>query len=407
MLPLTGITVVSIEQAIAAPYCTRQLADNGARIIKIERAASSDKTANGASVDPGGDFARYYDKRACGLSSHFAWTNRSKESITLDLKHPRAKEVLGKLIARADVCVQNLAPGAASRIGFDAKAIHALNPRAIVCGISGYGESGSYQLKKAYDALIQAESGLLSITGEGDALAKPGISIADIAAGVTAYTGILNALILRGRQPDANGAVLDVSMLEALGEWMGFPLHYTLDGAPPPARTGAAHATIYPYGPFKAGDGNIVMMAIQNEREWVKFCEGVMGDAALARDPLFNSVANRSTHRDTLKNRMESRFSAYTAAQVIALMDKADIANAAVNDLAALHAHPQLKERNRWQDVQSSAGVIPQLKPVPATDAYTPRMDPIPALGEHTDAILGEIGYDAQQIATLRAEHVI
>jgi itaconate CoA-transferase len=399
MLPLSGITVVSIEQAIAAPFCTRQLADNGARVIKVER-APSDK-------DPGGDFARYYDKRARGMSSHFAWTNRNKESLTLDLKHPQAQEVLARLMAKADVCVQNLAPGAAERVGFGASAIQAINPRAIVCGISGYGIGGPYQDKKAYDALIQAESGAISVTGDGDAMAKSGLSIADIAAGIAAYTGILNAIILRGRDPAAKGAVLDVSMLEALGEWMGFPLHYTLDGQAPPARTGASHATIYPYGPFKAGDGKVVMMAIQNEREWANFCAKVMDDAALAIDPRFDTVAKRSTNRDALKTLMESRFSGYSAAQVIAMMDQADIANAAVNDMAALHAHPQLAARNRWQDVASPVGPVRQLKPVPASADIPPRMDAIPALGEHTDAVLAWLGYDGAAIAGLRAARVV
>src|SRR5213592_4927345 len=277
--PLDGTLVVSLEHAIAEPFCTRQLADLGARVIKIER--------------PGvGDFARAYDERVRGLSSHFVWVNRSKESLTLDLKQPRAQEVLRKLIARADVLVQNLAPGAAARLGLGGDALRSRHPRLIVCDISGYGADGPYRDKKAYDLLIQSEAGFLSVTGTADEPSKAGPSIADIAAGMYAYTNILAALIQRDRT--GRGQRIDVSMLESLTEWMSYPLYYAHEGAPPPPRTGAAHATIYPYGPFPAGDGKIVMLGLQNEREWSVFCDKVLHNAALATDSRFASNSKRA-----------------------------------------------------------------------------------------------------------------
>ncbi len=284
--PLDGITVVSLEHAIAAPFCTRQLADLGARVIKVER--------------PGvGDFARAYDERARGLSSHFVWTNRSKESLTLDLKHPEALEALKALVARADVLVQNLAPGAAARMGLDHASLRAQNPRLIVCDISGYGEDGPLRDKKAYDLLIQSEAGFLSVTGSAQAPAKAGNSVADIAAGMHAYSSILAALLQRGRT--GQGGHIDVSMLESLAEWMGYPMYYAFDGAAPPPRAGAAHASIYPYGPFAAGDGGTVMLGLQNEREWKTFCDVVMQAPELAADPRFDANARRNQHREALE----------------------------------------------------------------------------------------------------------
>src|SRR5499427_4874166 len=286
MRPLEGVTVVALEHAIAAPFCTRQLADLGARVIKIER--------------PGvGDFARGYDERVHGLSSHFVWTNRSKESLTLDVKHPEAKKILAALVARGDVLVQNLAPGAAGRLGLSYDALCPAHPRLIVCDISGYGADGPYRDKKAYDLLIQSESGFLSITGTPEAPAKAGCSIADIAAGMYAYTNILAALI--EREKTGEGRAIDVSMLESMVEWMGFPLYYSIDGAEPPPRAGAAHATIYPYGPFPAGDGKIVMLGLQNEREWTVFCRDVLGQPALATDERFATNSKRSAARDALR----------------------------------------------------------------------------------------------------------
>jgi itaconate CoA-transferase len=386
--PLNGIVVVALEHAVAAPLATRHLADNGARVIKIERPGS-------------GDFARAYDHRVRGLASHFVWTNRGKESVTLDLKHAQAMPVLQRLLERADVFVQNLAPGAAVRLGLDAASIHRINPRAIVCGISGYGEGGPYHDKKAYDLLIQAEAGLLSITGSDGEMAKSGISIADIAGGMYAYSGILNALLLRERT--GKGSNIEVSLLDCLAEWMGYPLYYASDGAAQPARTGAMHATIYPYGPFQAGDGKTVMIAIQNEREWALFCDKVLGAPELARDPRFDSNAKRSSNRGQLAPFLLQRLAQLDSAELIALLDAASIANASVNTVEGLREHPQLRARERWTEVASPAGPLPALLPPPLSDAYAPAMGSIPALGEHTDAVLAWLGYSAPEIAALHA----
>ena len=390
--PLDGITVVSLEHAIAAPFCTRQLADLGARVIKVER--------------PGvGDFARAYDTRVKGLASHFVWTNRSKESLTLDLKQPGALAALKLLLDQADVLVQNLAPGAAARMGLSFEALSQAHPKLIVCDISGYGEDGPYRDKKAYDLLIQSEAGFLSVTGTPEAPSKAGNSVADIAAGMYAYTGILSALLLRGKT--GQGSHIDVSMLESLAEWMNYPMYYAYDGAPPPARTAASHASIYPYGPFGTGDGGTVMLGLQNEREWKAFCAGVLQNAALATDPRFDSNAKRNEHREALKALILSAFSALTTAQVEARLDAAQIANARMNDMAGLWAHPQLKARGRWQDVGSPAGDIPALLPPGRSNAFDYRMDPVPALGQHTEAILREVGQGDAQIAALRATQAI
>jgi itaconate CoA-transferase len=390
--PLDGITVVSLEHAIAAPFCTRQLADLGARVIKIERPGA-------------GDFARAYDTRVRGQSSHFVWTNRSKESLTLDLKNPEAMAVLSSLLQSADVLVQNLAPGAAARMGLSFEALNATHPKLIVCDISGYGEDGPYRDKKAYDLLIQSEAGMLSITGTPEDPSKTGNSIADIAAGMYAYTNILSALLLRAKT--GQGSHIDVSMLEALAEWMGYPLYYAHDGASPPPRSAASHASIYPYGPFAAGDGGTVMLGLQNEREWKVFCEVVLGDAALASDPRFCTNALRSENRAQLKQLIVGMFARMTTPEVEARLDQAQIANARMNDMAGLWAHPQLKSRERWQDVGSPAGDIPALLPPGRNNRYDYRMDPVPAVGEHTEAILRELGLSDAAVQALRTNKAI
>ena len=351
MQPLKGITVVTLEHAIAAPFATRQLADLGARVIKIER--------------PGvGDFARGYDERVRGLASHFVWTNRSKESLTLDVKHDEAQKILMRLVLEeADVVVQNLAPGAAARLGMSYEALSKIKPGIIVCDISGYGDDptnpGPYRDKKAYDLLIQSEAGFLSVTGTQDTPAKAGNSIADIAAGMYAYTNILAALM--HKQQTGEGQRIDVSMLESLSEWMSYPLYYAFDGAAPPPRTGASHATIYPYGPFPAGDGKTVMLGLQNEREWKVFCEKVLLNPQLTTDERFLTNAKRSAARLELSALIVEAFSTLNANQVAERLEQAGIANAQVNTMAEVWAHPQLKARARWREVDTPAGPIPAL----------------------------------------------
>lgn len=392
MRPLDGITVVTLEHAIAAPFCTRQLADLGARVIKVER--------------PGvGDFARAYDARVNGMASHFVWTNRSKESLTLDVKHEESQAILEGLLTKADVLVQNLAPGAAARLGLSYAALSEKFPQLIVCDISGYGADGPYRDKKAYDLLIQSESGFLSVTGTADEPAKSGASIADIAAGMYAYTNILAALIQRGRT--GKGSHIDISMLESMVEWMSFPLYYAYDGASPPARAGAAHATIYPYGPFPAGDGKTVMLGLQNEREWVVFCEQVLQQPDLVQDARFVSSSARSSTRKELYQLICTAFASMTADEVIARLDKAQIANARLNDMHEVWEHAQLRARQRWTEVATPVGPVAALLPPGAINSWDARMDAIPALGEHTQAILSELGYDAQKIAALTLEKAI
>ncbi len=383
--PLDDITVVSLEHAIAAPFCTRQLADLGARVIKVERPGT-------------GDFARAYDQRARGLSSHFVWVNRSKESLALDLKEPKHLAVLKALLCKADVLVQNLAPGATARMGLDATTLRAQHPRLIVCDISGYGNDGPYRDKKAYDLLIQSEAGYLSVTGTPEQPSKSGNSIADIAAGMYAYSNILSALLQRDKT--GQGSHIDVSMLEALTEWMGFPMYYAMDGATPPPRSAAAHATIYPYGPFQVG-GELgtqgehiatVMLGLQNEREWVLFCEHVLLQPALARDPRFEHNALRNDNRLALQAIILDTFARLTLAQVSERLDRASIANARMNTMADLWAHPQLQARARWTHVPSPAGELPALLPPGRQSAFDYRMDPIPRVGEHNEPILRELG---------------
>jgi itaconate CoA-transferase len=364
----------------------------GARVIKVER--------------PGvGDFARNYDERVRGLSSHFVWTNRSKESLTLDLKHPAAQDVLKRLLEQADVLVQNLAPGAAARQGLSFDALHAAHPRLIVCDISGYGEGGPYQDKKAYDLLIQSESGFVSVTGTPEEPAKAGCSISDIAAGMYAYSGILNALLLRGKT--GVGSRIDVSMLESMVEWMGFPMYYAFDGAPPPVRAGAAHATIYPYGPFPVAGGKTIMLGLQNEREWQVFCDKILGQPELAGDERFSSNSRRTINREALRAIIVETFAAMSLGEVIDKLEAAQIANASVNDMAGVWAHPQLHARDRWRDIDSAKGTLPALLPPASSNAFEPRMDPIPGIGQHTDSVLASLGFDAAQVSRLHSEGAV
>jgi itaconate CoA-transferase len=390
--PLDGITVLALEHAVAAPVCTRHLADQGARVIKVER--------------PGvGDFARGYDQRVRGQSSYFVWANRSKESLTLDVKHPQAQPVLAALLARADVLVQNLAPGAAARLGLSYEALAPAHPRLVVCNISGYGDDGPYRDKKAYDLMVQAEAGLLAATGSGDTMARAGFSAADVSAGMYAYSGILSALLLRQRT--GQGSQVDVAMLETLAEWMGNPMYYAFDAQPPAPRTGASHPSIAPYGPVALGDGHTLLLGVQNEREWQRFCDQVLGEPALAEDPRFINNTQRTAHRAVLEERVSACFAGMGVAEAEARLARAGIAHARVNSPAALWQHPQLKARRRWTEVDTPAGAVPALLPPGSNNRYLPRMDGVPALGQHTAALLGELGCSSTQVAALRAGGVV
>lgn len=381
MLPLEGITVVSLEQAIAVPFATRQLADLGARVIKVERPDV-------------GDFARGYDTTVNGMSSHFVWCNRSKESIALDLKSDEGREALSKLIGKADVLIQNLAPGAIERMGFVPEELVEKHPELVVCSLSGYGKGGPYEQKKAYDLLVQCEAGLVSVTGTEEEPSKAGISIADIAAGMYAYTGVLTALM--NRMKTGRGTVMEVSMLEALGEWMGYPAYYAAYGDKEPKRTGASHSTIYPYGPFVCGDGKTVFIGLQNEREWAQFCDRVLNNPELKNDARFNTNSLRSENRGALKALIEEQFSNLTSETVIERVENAKIANARLNTMKDFFNHPQLKARDRWKDVETPEGRISALVPPVTMNGFEAVMKPVPGLGEHTDSILEELGLKSE-----------
>ncbi|CAB3767604.1 CaiB/BaiF CoA transferase family protein [Paraburkholderia solisilvae] len=385
--PLDDITVVSLEQAIAAPLASRHLADWGARVIKIERPAV-------------GDFARNYDTAMDGLSSQFVWTNRSKESLALDIKAPDARDTLDTLLAQADVFIQNLAPGAAARLGLDAKSLVARFPRLIACDISGYGSGGPYSDKKAYDLLVQCETGFLSINGTPETPSKCGLAIADIATGMYALNGILMGLHQRART--GRGYAFEVSLFDALTEWMSYPAYYTRGRGEPVPRSGARHATIAPYGPFPAGDGKTVFFGIQNEREWHSFCEVVLGDASIAADPRYVTNPLRVANREVLEQTIGQRFAAWTSDEVLARLDRAAIANGRMNDVGALLDHPQLHARNRYRSVATERGARDMFLPPVTIAGVEPVMGPVPAVGEHTAAILEEL--EARRASPLDAE---
>ncbi len=392
MKPLEGVTVLALEQAVAAPFATRQLADLGARVIKIERPKV-------------GDFARSYDQTVKGQSSHFIWLNRSKESLTIDLKHSSALEILDRLIGKIDVFIQNLAPGAVERLGLSNDRLKKINPNLIICNISGYGSDGPYSLKKAYDLLIQCESGVMSVTGTEETPSKAGISIADIAAGMYSYSGILTALYQKER--NGKGSILEVSMLEALGEWMGFPAYFTHYGGDAPPRTGASHATIFPYGPFLAGDKKSVFLGIQNEREWRLFCAEVLEDPKIADDQRFSSNSRRVSNKASLTSTIDKVFSKLKASEIIERLDGAKIANARLNSVDEFWNHPQLKARKRWKKVDTPKGEVLSLIPPVTMDKITPVMNPIPSLGSHTESILVELGFTKDFVKQLYKDGAI
>ncbi len=392
MRPLDGITVLALEHAVAAPVCTRHLADLGARVIRIERPKV-------------GDFARGYDQRVNGMSSYFVWANRSKQSLTLDVKHPKARAVLDRLIDKTDVLVQNLAPGAAARLGLSIDRLRLRYPRIIVCDISGYGEDGPYRDRKAYDLMIQAEAGLVAVTGSPVAPSRAGFSAADVSAGMYAYSSILAALLLRSRTGE--GSHIEVSMLETLGEWMGSPMYYTFAGQPMAARTGAFHPSVVPYGLFPVGDGTMIMMGVQNEREWLVFCKEVLHDADVAADPRFKNNTLRTENRLALEAIIIDRLSTMTGAELEALLTRSHIAYARVNEPGALWSHPQHLARSRWTEVDSPVGRIPAMLPPGNNDRFAPKMEAIPALGEHSDLILRELGFSEGEIVELHKNNVV
>jgi crotonobetainyl-CoA:carnitine CoA-transferase CaiB-like acyl-CoA transferase len=390
--PLDGITVLALEHAVAAPFATRQLADLGARVIKIER--------------PGeGDFARAYDTTVLGQSSYFVWLNRGKESLTLDLKQAGARTVLNALLGKADVLIQNLAPGAAARMGLSFDSLRAVNPRLVVCDISGFGDGGPYTEKKAYDLLIQASAGLIALTGTPEHPSRAGGSFADVAAGMYAYSGILSALLQRARTGE--GLRVEVSMFEALTEWVSNALYFAHYGGAEPARQAATHPSVAPYGPHRTGDGGSVIFGLQNSREWARFCEGVLARPDLTLDPRFSDNPRRVANRAELTALIEARFATMTLAEAEDLLDGAGIANAPINVMADVWAHPQLAGRDRWRTVMTPGGPIAALRPPATLSGVDPAMGDVPGVGAHTEAILAGLGYDVSAIARLRATGAI
>jgi itaconate CoA-transferase len=392
MLPLKDITVVALEQAVAAPFVSRHLADLGARVIKIERPEV-------------GDFARDYDTTVRGMASHFVWVNRSKESLTLDVKQSAAKEVLHRLLDKADVFIQNLAPGACDRLGLGTAELRDRYPRLIICNLSGYGSTGPYRDRRAYDMLVQSEAGLVALTGTEETPSKVGISISDIAAGMYAYSGILTALLVR--KESGKGTAIEVSLLESIGEWMGYAAYYTAYGGTAPPRAGASHAAIAPYGPFKSGDGKEIILAVQNEREWARFCDKVLCRPELKNDPRFISNPKRVENRPAVDGTVSAVLQTLTTQEIIARLEDAQIAYARLNSVQEFVDHPQLAARDRWRDVDSPVGPLRALIPPVTMEGVEPVMGAIPALGEHTDAILQELGFDTATITAWRRAKII
>jgi itaconate CoA-transferase len=372
--PLDGVVVVALEQAVAVPFATRQLADLGARVVKIER--------------PAGDFARDYDRTVHGQSSYFVWLNRGKQSVTLDLTEPADLAALTTLVGTADVFVHNLKPGVAERFGLGAAALRERHPRLITCSVSGYGTGGPYAGKKAYDLLVQCEAGLLSVTGTADEPVKAGISVADIAAGMYAFSGILAALYERERT--GAGSALEVSMLEALAEWMTQPMLFATYGGVPPRRAGARHASISPYGPYTAGDGNAVFIGVQNDREWVVLCAELLGNPGLAGR--FPTNPDRVANDDELTWMIEAGLAGMTADTAAARLDALGIANARLRTAADLADHPQLAARNRWRTVPTPGGPVRMPLPPVTVAGRTPTLGRVPALGEDTPTVRGTAG---------------
>jgi formyl-CoA transferase len=390
--PLTGIRVLALEQAVAGPLCTRHLADLGAEVIKIERPG-------------GGDFARTYDTAVNGVSSYFVWLNRGKQSLTLDLKQPEAIEILRTRISQSDVLVQNLGPGAIDRLGFPPAELRTTYPRLIVCSISGYGSSGPYLQRKAFDLLLQGETGVIATTGNGDDLAKLGISVADIGAGVYGAMGALAALY--ERQITGEGKIVETSLFDALTEFMGYPAYYTMYSGNPPARAGVRHATVVPYGAYKCGDGNLVLFSVQTQKQWVDFCTLVCEHPEWIDDPRFDTTPHRRENRDVLEPLIEESFAPYDRAEVNRRLEAADIPFGDLNTIAQFLEHPQLAARDRWRTVDSPAGPLQALLPPISLENTELVMGDIPAVGAQTDAILSAIGYTSDDIARLHGAGIV
>jgi itaconate CoA-transferase len=390
--PLSGIRVVALEQAVAGPLCTRHLADLGADVIKIER-------------PDGGDFARRYDTAVKGESSYFVWLNRNKRSLTLNVKHEAAGEILHRLLSEADVFVQNFGPGAVDRLGLGAKELREKYPRLVVCGISGYGTGGPYETRKAFDLLLQGETGVIATTGTNDSPAKLGISVGDIGAGVYGAMNVLAALFERSQT--GQGKIVETSLFDALAEWMGYPAYYNLYGGTPPDRAGTRHATVVPYGSYRCGDGQLVLYAVQTDQQWANFCAIVCEHPEWEKDPRFNTSANRRINRDQLESIIEIAFQPFTRAEITKRLERADIPYGDLNEIAQFLEHPQLSERDRWREVGSPAGPLKAILPPFIMENFEPRMDPIPTVGEHTAEILAEIGYSPTEIESLQTTRAV
>jgi itaconate CoA-transferase len=391
--PLSGMRVIALEQAVAGPLCSRHLADLGAEVIKIER-------------PDGGDFARRYDTAVKGESSYFVWLNRNKRSLSLNVKHPESREILRRLLEGADVFLQNLGPGAVDRLGLGPAELRERYPRLVICNISGYGSGGPYETRKAFDLLLQGETGVIATTGNGDEMAKLGISVGDIGAAMYGVIGILAALVERGKT--GQGKVVETSLFDALAEWMGYPALYQLYSGKPPARAGTRHATVVPYGSYRCGDGQLVLFAVQTEAQWRSFCEVACERPEWVADERFNTSSNRRVNRDILEGMIEQEaFAGLTREQVTDRLEAADIPYGDLNEISQFLEHPQLSGRDRWREVDSAVGPLKAILPPFTIEGFESPMNPIPTVGQQTDEILASLGYGSDDINHLHRDGAV